>query len=68
LGGARYFIAFIDGATRFVTVRLVKTKNEVTHEFVKFKANFDKPNTTTMKRLHTDNGEEFANAELERVL
>jgi hypothetical protein len=42
LGGARYFVAFIDGPTRFVTVRLMKDKNEVTHEFVKFKVNFEK--------------------------
>jgi transposase InsO family protein len=68
LGGARYFVTFIDGATRFGTVRLMKTKNEVTHEFVKFKANFEKQNNTTIKRLHTDNGGEFVNEELESVL
>jgi transposase InsO family protein len=68
LGGARYFVAFIDGVTRFVTFRLMKNKNEVTHEFVKFKTNFEKQNNTTIKRLHSDNGVEFVNEELESVL
>jgi transposase InsO family protein len=46
----------------------MKTTSEVTHKFVKFKANFENQNNKTIKRLHTDNGGDFVTEELESVL
>ena len=38
IGGARYFVTFIDEKSRWVEVRFLKNKSDVKSEFLKFKA------------------------------
>jgi GAG-pre-integrase domain/Integrase core domain len=68
LGGAQYMVTFTDGASRHTTTKLMKQKSEVTGEWKMFKAQFENQNYVKIKTLHTDNGGEYVNNELARML
>ncbi len=63
-GKAKYFVSFIDGASRYVTVSLMLKKTEVFRLFTQFKANFETQYATKIKRIHTDNGTEYVNIKM----
>ena len=56
LGGARYFLTFMDNRSRFCVVRFLKRKSEVPEEFTKFAVEAERG--TGQKVLRSDKGGE----------
>ena len=54
LGGAKYFLAFIDNATHYVLVYPFKHKNEVFDSFLQWKALVENASGHQLKVLSTD--------------
>ena len=65
LGGARYFISFIDDATRMTWVRLVKCKSETPTLFKEFVKMLDTQYDIKVRRVRSDNGGEYLAKELD---
>ena len=64
LGGALYFVTFIDDATRKVWVfAIMKSKNEVLMYFKKFIASVETQSNMKVKSLRSDNGGEYISKE-----
>ena len=67
--GYKYFISFIDKATRYISIKLLKTKDETLQAFKEFKVyveNNDK--NLKIKILVTDHGREFENKQFAGLL
>uniref|UniRef100_A0A2N9FLT3 Integrase catalytic domain-containing protein n=1 Tax=Fagus sylvatica TaxID=28930 RepID=A0A2N9FLT3_FAGSY len=65
LGGNRYFVTFIDDASRKVWVYVLKTKDQVFQLFKKFHAMVERQKGKSLKCLRTDNGGEYTSNEFE---
>lgn len=61
MGGARYYVTFIDDYSRKVFVYIMKNKNQAFECFVKFKNFVENQLNKNIKILRTDNGTEFVN-------
>ncbi|BES98060.1 Hydra magnipapillata [Nesidiocoris tenuis] len=61
IGGAAYFITFIDDATRWCEVMFLKKKSEALEAFKIFKNKVEKKTGKTIKCLQSDNGLEYKN-------
>ncbi len=59
LGGAEYFLTFIDDRIRYVWVYFLKTKDEVFKRFQDWKAMVEKSSGRELKVLRSDNGGEY---------
>ncbi len=60
LGGARYFITFIDDYTRYVTVFTMKHKNEALHHFITYKKLVENQHQPfTIQSFRSDGGGEY---------
>ena len=61
LGGARYFITFIDDYTRYTTVYTMKQKSEAFHYFTQYKQLVEKQHQPLymIKALRSDGGGEY---------
>lgn len=59
LGGARYFLTFIDDHSRKVWVYALKTKDQVFVVFKQFHASVERETGKKLKCVLTDNGGEF---------
>lgn len=68
IGGAKYFVTFIDEKSRWVEVRFLKSKGDVKQEFLKFKANVETQQERKVKVLRTDNGLEYCGKEFTETL
>lgn len=68
IGESRYFLTFIDDASRKVFVYFLKSKKQVLDCFKNFKAYAENQTGKRIKRLRTDNGSEYMNQEMERFL
>ena len=68
LGGAGYFLRFIDDNTHYVWVNVLKHKDEVFGKFLEWKALVEKSSGRKLKVFHTDNGAEFTSAKFENYL
>ena len=68
LGGANYFLTFIDDETRYVWVYVLKTKDEVFKYFLEWKTQAEKLSGHVLKVLRTDNGGEYTSKEFESYL
>nr|ABA94191.1 retrotransposon protein, putative, Ty1-copia subclass [Oryza sativa Japonica Group] len=64
-GGKRYFMTFIDDATRFCYVYLLKTKDEALDYFKIYKAEVENQLDRKIKRLRSDRGGEFFSNEFD---
>ena len=67
IGGAEYFLTFIDDKTRYVWVYTLKHKDEVFEHFV-WKALVKKFSGHKLKVLWTDNGGEYTSTKFEEFL
>ena len=67
LGGAEYFVTFIDDKSRFVWIYMLKHK-EVFRKFIEWKAMVEKFSRKRVKTLWTDNGREFISKQFEDFL
>ena len=63
LVGNRYFVTFIDDATRRTWVYMLKTKSQVFEVFQKFHAMVERETERKLKCLRTDNGGEYTSKE-----
>ena len=68
LGGANYFLTFIDDKTHYVWVYIPKTKDEVFKYFLEWKTQAEKSSGHQLKVLRTDNGGEYTSREFENYL
>ena len=59
LGGAQYFVTFIDDATRRVWAYAIKTKDETFACFKRFLSRAEAQSGKKLKALRTDNGGEY---------
>ena len=59
IGGAEYFLTFIDDKTRYSWVYSLKTKDQVFERFLEWKALVEKSTGKKLKTLRTDNGGEY---------
>lgn len=67
VGGAKYFLTFIDDYSRKSFVYFLKSKDEVTQTFKEFKSFVENQTDNRIKMIRTDNGREYVNHELEKV-
>lgn len=65
LGASKYFVTFIDDATRKTWVYMLKRKSEVFEIFQKFHALVERETERKLKCLRTDNGGEYTSAEFQ---
>ena len=68
IGGAKYFLTFIDDYSRYCTVYFIKQKSEVFNKFKEFEALVTNGNSTRIKTLRTDNGGEYTSMEFQNYL
>ena len=61
IGGALYFVTFIDDFSRFITVYPLKHKDEVFERFKEWKAEVENQLGEKVKVLRSDNGGEYKN-------
>lgn len=66
IGGAKYFVTFIDDCSRKTFVYVLKTKNEVFDKFVQFKTLVENQTNNKVKVLRTDNGTEYINKNFDK--
>ena len=63
LGGNKYFVTFIDDASRKVWVYVLKTKDQVFEHFQKFHAMVERERGKPLKCLRSDNEGEYTSNE-----
>src|SRR5690606_19654886 len=68
LGGARYFLTFIDDYSRKVFVYTLENKNQVKKTFESFKELVENQTGKRIKILRTDNGTEYINRDMSSFL
>jgi hypothetical protein len=68
MGGARYFVTFIDDFSRRVWIYMLKTKGECLEKFKEFKALAEKQSEHKIKVFRSDNGGEFISKGFRRFL
>ena len=68
LGGAEYFLTFIDDKTRLTWVYLLKRKDEVFQRFVEWKAMVENSGGGKLKVLRSDNGGEYTAKQFQEYL
>lgn len=64
IGGSRYFLTLTDDFSRNVTVKYIKSKEEVKDCVRDYIARAERESDRKVKRFRTDNGLEFCNREL----
>jgi transposase InsO family protein len=68
LGGARYFVTYIDNFSRKVWVYLLKSKGECLEKFKELKALVETQSEHKIKVFPSDNGREYISKEFKRFL
>ncbi len=68
LGGAEYFVTFIDDHSRYVWIYFMKTKDEVFDKFLEWKLLVEKQYGQKVKVLRTDNGGEYKSGKFKAFL
>ncbi len=68
IGGAEYFLVFVDDKTRYVWVYFLKRKDEVFSRFIEWKAMVEKSGSRKLKKLRSDNGGEFTSTRFQEYL
>lgn len=68
LGGGNYFVTFIDDASRYTWVYILKNKSDVFNAFKSWKTLVENQYEKKIKILRTDNGGEYTSVEFEGYL
>ena len=66
LSGSRYYVTFIDDATRKTWIYCIKNKSDVFDTFKKWKALVEIETGKKLKCLRSDNGGEYCSKEFDR--
>ena len=67
LGGSRYFVTFTDDYSRYVTIDILKTKDEVIEKFEDFLNLVENQHDLKVKKFRSDGGGEYISNEFKRV-
>ena len=67
LSKKRYFVSFIDDKTRWATVKLLATRDELFTVFNSYLAEEENQLGAKLKRLHSDNAKEYKTAEFKAL-
>lgn len=67
-GGARYFMTLIDDYSRWCQVYFLKSKSEAPSKFLEYKNLVENQTSHKIKAFHSDNGKEFCNSTMNRIL
>ncbi|KAH9689179.1 retrovirus-related pol polyprotein from transposon RE1 [Citrus sinensis] len=68
IGGARWFVTFIDDCSRMTWIFLMKSKDEVNSLFQRFHKMATTQFQTQIRVLHTDNGGEYMSTAIQQFL
>jgi transposase InsO family protein len=68
ISGMKYILTFVDDCSRNIFVYYLKHKSDVVSKFKAFKTFAENQTGKRLKILRTDNGKEYVNAELKRLL
>ncbi len=68
IGGAEYFISFIDDKSHYVWTYPLKTKDQAFNKFVEWKIMAERESGKKLKILRSDNGGEYKSKEFEDYL
>lgn len=68
LGGGKYFLTFIDDASRYTWINILKNKSEVFNKFVEWKTLIENQYNTKIKSIRSDNGGEYTSNQFESYL
>jgi len=68
MGGAYYLITFIDDHSRWYQTYFLKSKDEAPSKFIEFKNLVENQTGRKIKIFHSDNGKEFCNSTMDRIL
>ena len=66
LGGSRYYVTFINDATRETWIYCIRNKSDVFDTFKKWKALVENETGKRLKFLRSDNGGEYCSKEFDR--
>lgn len=67
-GGSKYIVTFIDDYSRYVVVKLMKTKDEVLEKFIEYKNKVENFHGLKITAIRSDNGGEYISEEFEDLL
>lgn len=59
LGGARYFVTFIDDYSRYIETAMLRDRSEVLQAFKNYKRKVENETGQKIKILRTDNAKEY---------
>lgn len=68
LGGAKYFMTFLDDHSRYAEIKLLRTKDAALEAFKGYKAMAEKSTGRKILKLRTDNGSEYVNEAFDKFL
>ncbi|GBP54922.1 Retrovirus-related Pol polyprotein from transposon TNT 1-94 [Eumeta japonica] len=68
IGQSKYFLLFVDDASKMTFVYFLKEKNQVFQHFKEFQNRVENQTGNKIKILRTDNGGEFCSREMESFL
>lgn len=68
LGGAKYFVTFIDDFSRYTETVMLKKRSEVLQAFRNYKRRVEKQTGRRIKKLRTDNGKEYLSTDFNKFL
>ena len=68
IGGAEYFVTFVDDFTHYIWVYPLKTKDQVFERFQEWKKQVENLSDWKLKVLRTDNGGEYISGKVEVFL
>lgn len=68
LGGAKYFVTFIDDKSRYIEVVMLKKRSEVITAFKTYKRRVEKETGCQIKKIRTDNAKEYLSKEFNDFL
>jgi len=63
IGGAQYFITFIDECSRYAEVVMLRNKSDALQIFKNYKRKIDNLLVKRIKKLRTDNSKEYMSKE-----
>lgn len=67
MGGARYFLLFLDDFSRMIFVYILKQKSDVVDKFIEFQRFAENQTGKSIKILRSDNGSEYMNFRMKDI-
>ena len=67
LGGSRYFVSFTDDYSRYVTVYILKTKDEVIEKFKEYLDHAENQHNSRVEKFRSDGGGEYISSRFQEI-